>query len=70
MSWLALPLIRVIENSTAQTWRTLHQELDRMHLVTLTTGHGTVAQRFALTAGYTRPSSPRWTCPSRPAAST
>jgi len=45
LCWLALPLIRVAENSSGQTWRTLHHQLDRLHLVTLATGHGTIAQR-------------------------
>jgi hypothetical protein len=47
LCWLALLLIRVTENSTGQTWRTLHHQLDRLHLVTLATGHGIVAQRSA-----------------------
>jgi hypothetical protein len=51
LCWLALLLIRVAENSTGQTWRTVHQELDRLHLVTLATGSGTVAQRSMLTPG-------------------
>jgi transposase len=45
LCWLALLLIRVAENTTARTWRTLRHELDRMALVTLATAHGTVAQR-------------------------
>jgi hypothetical protein len=52
LCWLALLLIRVAENSTDQTWRALRHEPDRLHLVTLATGHGTVAQRSALTAGH------------------
>jgi len=51
LCWLALLLIRIIENTTGDTWRTARHELDRMHLVTLATGHGRVAQRSALTAG-------------------
>jgi hypothetical protein len=51
LCWLALLLIRVAENGTGQTWRRLHQELDRLHLVTLATGSGTVAQRSMLTPG-------------------
>jgi hypothetical protein len=47
LCWLALLLIRVTENNTGQTWRRLHHELDRLHLVTLITGSGTVAQRSA-----------------------
>lgn len=49
LCWLALLLIRVMENTTGQTWRTLHHQLDRLHLVTLATGHGQVAQRSATT---------------------
>ncbi len=48
---LALLLIRVVENTTRDTWRNVRHELDRMHLVTLATDHGTVAQRTTLTAG-------------------
>ncbi len=51
LCWLALLLIRVIENTTGDTWRNLRHELDRLHLVTLQTNAGTVAQRTALTAG-------------------
>ena len=35
---------------TGDTWRNLRHELDRMHLVTLATGDGRVAQRSALTS--------------------
>jgi IS4 transposase len=52
LCWLALLLIRVVENSTGDTWRNARHELDRMHLVTLATGDGQVAQRSALTAGH------------------
>ncbi len=51
LCWLALLLIGVMENTTGDTWRNARQELDRMHLVTLATGHGQVAQRSALTPG-------------------
>jgi len=51
LCWLALLLTRVAENTTDQTWRTLRHELDRMHLVTLTTPSGTVAQRSQATPG-------------------
>ena len=50
LCWLALLLIRVAENAAGDTWRTLHHELDRMHLVTLATADGRVAQRSATTA--------------------
>jgi IS4 transposase len=51
LCWLALLLIRVAENATGDTWRNLHHELDRMHLVTLATSDGRVAQRSAATPG-------------------
>ena len=54
LCWLALLLIRVVENATADTWRNVRHELDRMALVTLATAHGQVAQRSALTAGHNR----------------
>ena len=50
LCWLALLLIRVAENATGDTWRNLRHELDRMHLVTLVTGDGRVAQRTTSTA--------------------
>ncbi len=49
LCWLALLLIRVIENATGDTWRNIAHELDRMHLVTLASEHGTVAQRSTTT---------------------
>jgi hypothetical protein len=49
--WLALLLIRALENTTGDTWRNLRHELDRMALVTLATSHGTVAQRNQPTPG-------------------
>ena len=51
LCWLALLLLRVAETETNQTWRNLRNELDRMHLVTLATNEGTVAQRTELTPG-------------------
>ena len=51
LCWLALLLIRVAENATSDTWRNLRHELDRMHLVTLATADGRVAQRSATTPG-------------------
>ena len=50
LCWLALLLLRVIENATGDTWRNVRHELDRMHLVTLATADGQVAQRSATTA--------------------
>ena len=52
LCWLALLLIRVIENAVGDTWRNTRHELDRLHLVTLATDHGRVAQRSALTTGH------------------
>jgi len=49
LCWLALLLLRVAETKTQDTWRNLRNELDRMHLVTMATSHGTVAQRTELT---------------------
>jgi len=51
LCWLALLLLRVVENTTGDTWRNTRHELDRMHLVTLSTPEGHVAQRSTLTAG-------------------
>jgi hypothetical protein len=51
LCWLALLLVRVAENATGDTWRNLRDELDRMHLVTLATGDGKVAQRSISTTG-------------------
>jgi hypothetical protein len=51
LCWLALLLIRVAETTTSDTWRNLRHELDRMHLVTLATADGRVAQRSATTSG-------------------
>ena len=49
LCWLALLLIRVAENATADTWRNLRHELDRIHLVTLATADGRIAKRSATT---------------------
>ena len=51
LCWLALLLIRVAETRTGDTWRNLRHELDRMHLVTLATDVGQLAQRTATTPG-------------------
>jgi hypothetical protein len=49
LCWLALLLIRTIEVATGDTWRNVRNELDRMHLVTLETAEGRVAQRSTTT---------------------
>jgi transposase len=54
LCWLALLLLRVAETEVADTWRNIRNELDRMHLVTLATSEGTVAQRTELTPGHRR----------------
>jgi Transposase DDE domain len=51
LCWLALLLIRVVENATGESWRCVRDELDRMHLVTLQTGEGRVAKRSLTTTG-------------------
>ena len=51
LCWLALLLVRVTETATGDTWRNLRHELDRMHLVTLATADGRVAQRSQTTSG-------------------
>ncbi len=51
IQWLALLLLRVAETAAGDTWRNIRDELERMHLVTLATSEGQVAQRSELTAG-------------------
>jgi Transposase DDE domain len=50
LCWLALLLIRIAENQTADTWRNLRDELERMHLGTFAGHAGTSRQRTELTA--------------------
>ena len=40
-----------MENTTHDTWRNTRHELDRMHLVSLATPDGAVAQRSLTTPG-------------------
>ena len=54
LCWLALLLLRVAEIQADDTWRNLRNELDRLHLVTLKTNEGTVAQRTELTPAQRR----------------
>ncbi|MGH3577772.1 MAG: IS1634 family transposase, partial [Mycobacterium sp.] len=49
LCWLALLLIRIIEIAAGDTWRNIRHELDRMHLITLATAEGQVAQRSLTT---------------------
>lgn len=51
LCWLSLLLLRVAEHTVGDTWRNIRDELDRLHLVTLATADGEVAQRGRLTAG-------------------
>ena len=53
LCWLGLLLMRVIENATGDTWRNVRHELDRMHLVTMESAQGRVAQRSNTTPGQT-----------------
>ena len=54
LCWLALLLIRVVENATGESWRCVREELERLHLVTLETSEGRVARRSRVTAGQRR----------------
>ncbi len=49
LCWLALLLIRIIENTTGATWNRLSAELGRLHLITYTGPTGTFQQRTELT---------------------
>jgi hypothetical protein len=51
LCWLALLLIRVVEIATGESWRSVRDELERMHLVTLESGEGRVAKRSLTTPG-------------------
>jgi hypothetical protein len=52
LCWLALLLLKEAEVEVDDTWRNLRDELERLHLVTLRTSEGTVAQRTELTARH------------------
>ena len=52
LCWPALLLLRVAETETGDTWRNIRDELERLHLVTLRTAEGTIAQRSELTARH------------------
>jgi hypothetical protein len=49
LHWLALLILRVAETTTGDTWRNIRDELERLHLVTLATNAGQLAQRTQLT---------------------
>ena len=48
--WLALLLVRVAENATAQTWDHIAHEMNRLAAITLTGPAGTVVQATEPTA--------------------
>jgi hypothetical protein len=52
LHWLALLVLRVAETTVGDTWRNIRDELERMHLITLVTSEGRVAQRSQLTSGH------------------
>lgn len=49
LCWLALLLIRITETTTRQTWPTMRDELQRLHLGTFTGPAGTFRQRTEIT---------------------
>ena len=51
LCWLALLIMRTAELAVGDTWRNIRDELERLHLVTLATDHGQVAQRGELRPG-------------------
>jgi hypothetical protein len=50
LCWLALLLIRIAETRTGQTWTTIRDEFQRLHLGTFTGPAGSFRQRTELTA--------------------
>jgi transposase len=49
LCWLALLLIRIAETTTGQTWPSIREELQRLHLGTFTGPAGTFRQRTEIT---------------------
>jgi hypothetical protein len=49
LCWLALLLVRIAENATGETWRTIRAEMDKLHLGRFTGPAGEVAQRTEIT---------------------
>lgn len=49
LCWLALLLVRIAENATGETWRTLRFELEKLHLGHFTGSAGEVHQRTEIT---------------------
>ena len=54
LCWLALVVIRVAENRTGETWRTIAYCLGRMHLGRFASEHGSAELRTATTADQKR----------------
>lgn len=54
LCWLALLMLRVAEVEVGDTWRNIRSELDRMHLMTMTTPQGRVSPRSELIPGQRR----------------
>ncbi|KUK40535.1 MAG: IS4-like transposase [Clostridia bacterium 62_21] len=49
LCWLALLLVRVVENKTGWTWRKVRRHLERIHAIELGNEAGRVVQRTELT---------------------
>ena len=49
LCWLSLLLIRIAENATGETWRTIRTELDKLHLGRFAGPAGEVSQRTETT---------------------
>ena len=58
LCWLALLLIRIIENTAGATWNRVAAELGRLHVITYTGPAGTFAQRTELTEASKAPTPP------------
>ena len=54
LCWLALLLTRIAETATGETWRNLRDELEQMHLGTVTSPTATVTRRTETTAAQQR----------------
>jgi hypothetical protein len=52
LCWLALMLIRILENKTGKTWRELRNLMEQIHLVEYQSVDGTVRQRTELTSEH------------------
>ncbi len=50
LCWLAMLLVRIAENATGETWRTLRDELEKLHLGRFAGSAGEVRQRTEITA--------------------